>query len=161
MARQRIDVKQAAQILGISTDAVHKRAKRGTLSSDKDPDGRVFVYLDNDLDDGYKRPDNGYTSNGNGPEGRTDQRDELVEELRDQIAFLRRELAAERSAHGETRQLALINARRVQAIEAPEPPESRETAPETPAGTNTQDPAPASETESSRPGWFRRFFGFK
>jgi hypothetical protein len=56
MARERLDVKQAAQILGISTDAVHKRVKRGSLTSDKDPDGRVFVYLDEDLDNGYTRP---------------------------------------------------------------------------------------------------------
>ncbi len=58
MSRERIDVKQAAQILGISTDAVHKRVKRGTLRSDKGSNGRVFVYLEGkDLDDGYTHLD--------------------------------------------------------------------------------------------------------
>ena len=46
MASQKLDVKQAAQALGISTDAVHKRARRGSLDSEKGPDGRVYVWLD-------------------------------------------------------------------------------------------------------------------
>jgi hypothetical protein len=45
MTRRRLDVKQAAQVLGISTDAVHKRVKRGTLESEKDEAGHVFVWL--------------------------------------------------------------------------------------------------------------------
>ena len=48
MTRQKLDVKQAAQVLGISTDAVHKRVKRGSLHSEKDPNGRVYVWLDFD-----------------------------------------------------------------------------------------------------------------
>src|SRR4051812_18032369 len=46
MARQRLAVDQAATTLGISTDAVRKRARRGTLESEKDPDGTVYVWLD-------------------------------------------------------------------------------------------------------------------
>ena len=99
MARQRIDVKEAAQILGISTDAIHKRARRGSLPSDKDSDGRVFVYLDNDLDshldNGYTRLDDGYTQNGDDHHVKVvpdDPRDELV-------ATLKEQLEAERIAH--------------------------------------------------------------
>lgn len=50
MTRRRLDVKQAAQALNISTDAVHKRVKRGSLDSEKGPDGRVYVWLDFDQD---------------------------------------------------------------------------------------------------------------
>ncbi len=78
MARRRLDVKMAAQELGISTDAVHKRVRRGRLEADKDAAGRVFVYLDNDLDDGYT-PDR-YRI------------DAHIASLEDQIEFLRREL---------------------------------------------------------------------
>ena len=46
MTRQKLDVKQAAQVLDISTDAVHKRVKRGSLGSEKGSDGRVYVWLD-------------------------------------------------------------------------------------------------------------------
>jgi hypothetical protein len=48
VTRQKLDVKQAAQVLGISTDAVHKRVKRGSLDSEKSQDGRVYVWLDLD-----------------------------------------------------------------------------------------------------------------
>jgi len=46
LTRKHLDVKQAAQVLGISTDAVHKRVKRGSLDSEKGSDGRVYVWLD-------------------------------------------------------------------------------------------------------------------
>ena len=43
MSRQRLDVKQAAEALGISSEGVRKRIKRGALDSEKDSDGRVWV----------------------------------------------------------------------------------------------------------------------
>jgi len=46
--RRKLDVKQAARVLDISTDAVHKRVKRGSLGSEKGSDGRVYVWLDLD-----------------------------------------------------------------------------------------------------------------
>ncbi len=150
MTRQRIDVKQAAQILNISTDAVHKRVRRGTLPSDKDPDGRVFVYLDNNLDEGYTRPDSGYTPNGqHGTEERTDD-----EPRYDLIAVLREQLAAEREANRENRRIIAGLIERVPALEAPqqsdqEPPQ------EPPNGAGGVDHGPELERRS----WWRRVFG--
>lgn len=152
MTRQRIDVKQAAQILGISTDAIHKRARRGSLPSDKDPDGRVFVYLDNDLDNGYTRLDNGYTQNGDDdhvgafPE---DPRDELV-------ATLKEQLEAERNAHAETRRIAYTLAQRVPELEAAQEPRE---SPEPRSGEPTpSEDAGASEEQPQRRSWLYRFF---
>jgi hypothetical protein len=34
--------------LNISSDAVHKRVKRGSLDSEKGPDGKVYIWLDVD-----------------------------------------------------------------------------------------------------------------
>ena len=48
MTRQRLDLKEAAGALDTSVDAVRKRISRGTLEADKDPDGRVYVWLDLD-----------------------------------------------------------------------------------------------------------------
>ena len=150
MARDRIDVKQAAHILGISTDAVHKRAKRGTLPSDKDPDGRVFVYLDNDLDGSYTRPDNGYTPNGHGAYKQTDQRDELVEALRDRVRALE-------EANRENRRIIAALTSRIPQLEAPrDEPGGPETVAET---SGSGDVSPAPETASSRGSWWQRFFG--
>jgi hypothetical protein len=44
--RARMTVAEAARTLGISVNAVRQRLKRGTLESERTPDGRVFVYLD-------------------------------------------------------------------------------------------------------------------
>ena len=45
MSKQRITVAEAAQALGISTEAVSMRIERGQLDSEKQR-GRVFVWLD-------------------------------------------------------------------------------------------------------------------
>ena len=53
----RITVQEAARRLGVKDDAIRKRIQRGTLNHDKDPEGRVFVYLDATNDaaqDSYK-----------------------------------------------------------------------------------------------------------
>src|SRR5215216_1185613 len=113
MDRRRLDVKQAAQVLGVSTDAIHKRVRRGTLDSDKDEDGRVYVYLDHDLADDL---DDGYT---------TDRRDVHVSSLEDQIQFLRRELERKDT-------IIMTMAQRIPELEpAPEAPRSARDGPET------------------------------
>ena len=55
--KDRITVQEAARRLGVKDDAIRKRIQRGTLDHEKDPDGRVFVYLDATHDaasDAYK-----------------------------------------------------------------------------------------------------------
>ncbi len=94
MARQRLDVNQAAAVLGISTDAVRKRASRGTLDSEKTGDGSLYVWLDNGA-----------------PNGSTPTQAHL-DSLQEQIEFLRREL--ERKDH-----LLAAALERIPAIEAP------------------------------------------
>jgi hypothetical protein len=49
-AGQRLPLKQAAEVLGVSKDAVRQRVRRGTIRSEKREDGRVYVYLDGSLD---------------------------------------------------------------------------------------------------------------
>ena len=145
MSRKRIDVKQAAHILGISTDAVHKRVKRGTLGSDKDPDGRVFVYLDDALDNGYTPLYDGYTQPDNvyiPPEAH----DELLKELRDRIHYLEEESRRKES-------IILTLAQRVPELEAaPERRDRPETSTKETVGDRGQD-------DTGRPSLWRRLFG--
>jgi len=42
----RVTVAEAAARLGVKEQAIRKRIQRGTLTYDKDDDGRVYVYLD-------------------------------------------------------------------------------------------------------------------
>ncbi len=44
--QDRVTIQDAARRLGVSEGAVRKRVTRGTLQHDKEPDGRIYVYLD-------------------------------------------------------------------------------------------------------------------
>ena len=44
-------LKTAAEIMGTTTEAVRKRAKRGTLASETGEDGRLYVRVDGRADD--------------------------------------------------------------------------------------------------------------
>src|SRR5215212_1269310 len=76
----RYTVHEAALLLGLSVEAVRKRAERGKLTSIKGEDGTRYVLLDADQTKTGLGHDNGQT--------------ELVEALYGQIEFLREELAA-------------------------------------------------------------------
>jgi hypothetical protein len=133
-------VADAAARLLISKEAVRKRITRGTLRSDKDPDGTVYVYV----------PSSGTPSAT--PSG-TD-RDELVVELRDRVRSLERRLDEE----GESRrradtiivQLTQANAALTERMRELEPPaEERhlvERRPEVPKEEPADDTPP-------RPWW--------
>ncbi len=88
MAGRWVDVGEAARELGISTDAVRKRIARGSLKSSRE-DGHVLVWLDD-----------GWTEAGR--EAQVD-REALVEDLREQVHYLRSTLNEEREARRWTR----------------------------------------------------------
>ena len=45
MGTRKLDLKEAAAALGITSEAVRRRAKRGTLPSENGEDGRLYVWL--------------------------------------------------------------------------------------------------------------------
>ena len=105
---RRVTVKEAADILGISPEAVRARIKRGTLHKEKGADGAVYVRLDDDRT----------SDRTSAHEDRRARDDELVEELRDRIRYLEEE--SRRKDH----LLAAALERIPPALEAP--PEPRE-----------------------------------
>ena len=139
MTRLKLDLREAAEVLETSVDAVRKRIQRGTLDSEK-VDGKVYVWLD----DGAPRSD----------------ADALISEmrahnetLREQLQAGRDDLQAERNAHAETRRLLAGALERIPALESPDEPESA-----TPPRSNTHTP-PGAETGAERRSWWRKFFG--
>jgi hypothetical protein len=148
MARRRLDVKQAAQVLGISTDAIHKRVKRGSLEAEKDEAGHVYVWLDS--------ADNGYTQD------RQDVHPLLLARLENENEFLRQELARRAEELSEMRRIVAGLVQRVPELEpAREPPpdtpspEPRES-PETVTEESARDDVPP---EQEKPvSWWRRLF---
>jgi excisionase family DNA binding protein len=150
---QRVTVSEAAELLGITAEAVRMRIKRGTLRSERQA-GRVFVLL------GPDRPTEHTTERTEPTEDRTA---ELIATLREQLA---EEREARRRADTIIAQLARANeeqARTIRELEAPsEPPseerESPETVEEEPEGAEPWPTMVEAQEGAQRP-WWRRWLG--
>jgi hypothetical protein len=100
-------LRDAADVLGLSVDAVRKRVKRGTLESERGADGRLYVFLDTDQESGAPRSDT----------------DRLISVLEEQLRIEREHLRAEREAHAEARRLLAAALERIPPqLEAPTAP---------------------------------------
>jgi hypothetical protein len=150
----RVTVAEAAKRLGVKEQAIRKRISRGTLPHDKEPDGRVYVYIDTGVEDEVQ---------GNATRDNT-HLEALVESLQDQVRFLREELARKDA-------LMLNMTETMRQLTAPadeESPEARES-PESPGPTRTPTDAgqgqqtarvrPFTEEEPERRGFWSRLFG--
>jgi hypothetical protein len=181
--KRRVTVAEAAEILGITAEAVRTRIKRGKLNSVKEPPNRtgtVYVLLETD----QTGPNIDPTLQGH---DQTSDQTELVESLREQIGYLQgviatrdQELAvrAEEIRRRDTalereQQLAAFFAERLRELEAPasfsvprEPAESEaSTGPsESPTSTGgdahvAPESTQAQETTEPRSSWWRRWLG--
>src|SRR5215217_4745892 len=96
----RVSVYQAAEVMGVTVDAIRKRVSRGTIPHEKDEDGRVWVLLDTDQEQSDKAA--------------------LISEMSDRIASLERQLESERQANSEHRRLLAAALERIPPqLEAP------------------------------------------
>lgn len=156
----RVTVADAAQLLGLSAEAVRMRIKRGTLASEK-VEGTVYVLLQSDPT----------RTNSNQPGNQTPDPTEvltadqtaLVEALQSEVTFLREELQRREEVHTEeNRRKDTIIAQLTQRIPELEPPrepspEPRES-PETVAEDKDKVEPPHGDIGDSRP-WWKRLFG--
>jgi len=159
-ANHRRTVAEAAALLGITEGAVRSRIKRGTLLTAREG-GAVFVLLGGGTSEANQPPNDGEPTAQSG----------LVEELRDRVASLERQLMR----HGdETERLHQIiaglaqanaeQARTIRAIEAPaseaaeEPTQDAETVEEEPEGAEPRSDTGGAQETTQRP-WWRRLFG--
>ena len=146
-ATRRVTLKEAADILGVSKEAVRKRVIRGTLRSEKGEDGRRYVYID-----------------AGGDEAPTRERDALISEMQERLAFLERELDV-RTEEIRRRDTIIMNM--TEAMKALNPPaqhepvearESPEMVEEEPEGSEPRS-ATGSTQEATQRAWWRRIFG--
>jgi hypothetical protein len=144
----RVSVYQAAEVMGVTVDAIRKRISRDTIPHERHEDGRVWVILDTDQDAASKVRD-------------TDQpqsdKDALISEMSDRIASLERQLEAERQANSEHRRLLAAALERIPPqLEAPQ--ETRESPETATAGTDRGRGRAEAQEGVERP-WWRRWLG--
>lgn len=138
---ERVSVPQAADHLGTTVDAIRKRVQDGTIRYENDADGRVWILLET----GRPRHD----TDQDATEHRHDSEasPELVEELRDRLRFVERQLEAERQAHAEARRIIGGLVQRIPELEAPQ--EALTDAPGAPTEA-TEQPGRESRRRRSR-----------
>jgi predicted ribosome quality control (RQC) complex YloA/Tae2 family protein len=138
----RVSVQDAAEVLGTTVDAIRKRVQRGTISYDKDADGRVWILLDTDM----LRQDASQDTTGQ----RHDTRDvaPLVEEMRGRIESLERQLEQANERDRENRRIIAALTSRIPAIEAPQ--EATEAPSEATPQPGRVEPQPAVESKQAQ-----------
>jgi predicted transcriptional regulator len=142
LERERVTVQEAARLLGITESAVRKRVQRGLLERDKEPDGRLYVYLDTHDTGRDKIRESSY--------------DMLVRRLENENEFLRREL--------ERKDTILLNM--TEAMKALNPPAREEPSDEREAPQTVEEASDRAEPRPATPGpqegarrpWWRRMF---
>lgn len=137
---------EASQELGISTEAVRMRVRRGSLESRKDDQGRVVVWVVADR-----------TESAHETAQRSGDGEALVEELRRHNEYLRARLEEADTRDRENRRLLAAALERMPELEAPQSPERSKAGARSPTETSGGVRA-EPETSAQRP-WWRRIFG--
>ncbi len=83
---ERLSIMEAAEVLGLTRDAIHKRIKKGYLEYEKGEDGRLYVYVDTSTSGLDKSVDESKD------ESKAEVLERLIESQQDRIAFLEQEL---------------------------------------------------------------------
>ena len=164
MSVERLSVMEAAEALGVTRDAIHKRIRRGTIEYEKGEDGRFYVYVDISTS---RVDQSAYESKD---ESKVEVLERLIEGQQDRIAFLERELERRGDEtvrlHQIVAGLTQANAQlaaRVPELEAPqeaaEAPEPAEDEPERAEPRPDRVEAQEGVGEASERSWWRRMFG--
>jgi hypothetical protein len=156
---RRVTVAEAADILGITAEAVRTRIKRGKLESVKEPPaagGTVYVLLEVD----QTRPNIDPTSQGQdqtkdqtGP-ALLEAKDETIAELRSRVDSLERSLSEEREARRRADTIIAQLTSRIPEIEAPsESPGAPATATEEPERAEPRSASGGPQSGTERRWW--------
>jgi hypothetical protein len=154
-AQTQVTVAEAAQLLGLSAEAVRSRVQRGTLKSTKVVN-TVYVLLD---EPAQTRPntDEDTAQTGAQTHPNIDQT-EFISSMQDQIDTLKRELEDRKEDARRKDAILMTLAQRVPELEAaPEPRES----PQTPSEQQGSGTAYREDGGTEKRSWWKRFFGFE
>lgn len=146
----RLTVPEAAQRLGITRDAVYKRVRRDQIPWEKDAEGKVYVFLDQSMDNAdsgeYESVD---TSDGAG--------NSLIETLREEVEAWREEARRKDTIIAQMNQTIAALTERIPAIEAP--PDTASSEPRESSITPSKDTGNGETPPDTERSWWRRLFG--
>ena len=147
-ASRRLSVQEAADVLGVTVDAVRGRVKRGTIASTKGEDGSVYVLLEEGI--------GGDQSNGESQLSydQSNDQSQLVERMASEIEFLRGELQRKDA-------ILLSMTEGLKGLEVPS--EAREAPVSSSEYPDKGTTAALSEQQepTQRRSWWRQFFGLQ
>ena len=144
---RRTTVAEAAEVLGISAEAVRGRIRRGTLPVERE--GRTVYVLLEDTPENRTTSDQSRTTD----DRTSDRTDALIAELQDRVRSLE-------DANRENRRIIAALTSRIPAIEAPEEArESLETEAEEAERVEPRSDAPGRQEGAEQRPWYRRWFG--
>jgi hypothetical protein len=167
----RLTVPEAAQVLGISPEAVRNRLSRGTLKSEREK-GTVYVLLEIDRSRSTTdTPNDQSRHTGDRSSDISGDPSALISAKDETIRVLTEQLEAERAAGAELRRIVAGLVQRVPELEPAResssvPPEATgepETVAEEPYSTHAppQPEKPVSGEQESKRSWWREFFGLE
>jgi hypothetical protein len=153
MSGRWVGLREAAELLDTSTEAVRKRAARGSLRSDRQ-NGRVLVWVDEGRTEG-------------GREAQVDRealleaKDETIRVLEEQLRLRAEEIQRRDVIISQLTQSNAALAQRVPELAPPsEPPGSPEPGAEMPMGPTTPSEAREEAQEGAQPrSWWQRILG--
>ena len=143
-------IQEAARRLGVSEGAVRKRVTRKTLEHDKEPDGRIYVYLAA----GDRRGVDAGQDAGVDPHNSA-----LISRLEGEVEFPRDQLRRQQEIIAQQAvTMRQLSAPSEEPSESPESPGPTDAPPDTHAAPQTAAESPQAG-DKGRP-WWRRIFGF-
>ena len=151
MSGRWVDLREAAELLDASTEAVRKRAARGSLRSER-RDGRVLVWVDEGRTEG-------------GREAQVDRealleaKDETISLLRDQLRLRAEEIQRRDVIISQLTQANASLAARVPELEAAQEPSEHAEQPAEGAVRASPTSTDTSTQEGAQRPWWRRMFG--
>jgi hypothetical protein len=153
-SRNKVTVYEAAEILGVTVDAIRKRIQRETIPHERHEDGRVYVLLD----EASTLQDNGRGASSKvqdeGPGQYRTERDELVDTLQDQVSYLKAEVEAWRE---ESRRKDHLLAAALERV-PPALEEARETPSKSSGSASEGEGGVETIPDQKQRSWLHRFF---
>jgi hypothetical protein len=154
MSGRWVDLREAAELLDTSTEAVRKRAARGSLRSDRQ-NARVFVWVDEGRTEGGREAQVDR-------EALLESKDETISILREQLRLRAEEIQRRDVIISQLTQANAALAARVPELEAAESHEEAAEAAET-VEHEPEREKPHSATVEAQEGtqrpWWQRWFG--